>query len=113
MYPEVSEQERLLIRACLTQTTLDCDHCMIDTVHAYVTNMLNPLIHYIVTNETRWLCETYLVVLSRKHLHPHDGEYEPKDEAHQQHVENAWDRLHQGIYHDLLNESIISSPRHN
>ena len=44
----------------------------------------------------------HLVVFSCEHLDAHDGEYQPEDEAHQKHVEDAGNRLDQGIDDDLL-----------
>lgn len=41
------------------------------------------------------------VELSRKHLDPHDGEDEPEDEAHQQHVEDGRDGLDEGVDYNL------------
>ena len=39
--------------------------------------------------------------LSAEELDPHDGEYEPEDEAHEQHVEDGRDGVHQGVDDDL------------
>jgi hypothetical protein len=43
-----------------------------------------------------------LVVFSCEHLDAHDGEDEPEDEAHEQHVEDGRDGLDQGVHHDLI-----------
>jgi hypothetical protein len=43
----------------------------------------------------------HLVVFSSKQLYTHDGKYEPEDEAHQKHIEDTGDSLHQGIHHHL------------
>ena len=34
-------------------------------------------------------------------LDPHDGEYEPEDEAHEEHVEDGRDGVHQGVDDNL------------
>ena len=39
--------------------------------------------------------------LAAEELDAHDGEDEPEDEAHQQHVEDRRDRVHQSVHHDL------------
>jgi hypothetical protein len=43
----------------------------------------------------------YLVVFAGEELDSHNGEYEPEDEAHQQHVEDGGDGLHQRVHHHL------------
>ena len=50
----------------------------------------------------------HLVVFSCEHLDAHDGEYQPEDEAHQEHVEDAGNRLDQGVDDDLLHEGAFS-----
>lgn len=41
-----------------------------------------------------------VVVLARKHVDTHDTEYQPKDEANQQHIHNGRDGTDQGVdYH--------------
>ena len=47
------------------------------------------------------------VELSSKELDPHDGEDEPEHKAHQQHVEDGRDGVHQGVHHDLLSFILI------
>ena len=39
--------------------------------------------------------------LPSKEVDPHDGENEPEDQTHQQHVKDGWNRLHQSIHHHL------------
>lgn len=36
----------------------------------------------------------YLKVFASKQLYTHDGEYKPKDQTHQQHIEDGRDGLH-------------------
>ena len=42
-----------------------------------------------------------LVELPPEKLDAHDGEDEPEDQTHQEHVENGRDGIHQGIHHNL------------
>ena len=42
-----------------------------------------------------------LVELPSEELDAHDGEDEPEDEAHQQHVDDRRDGVHQGVHYDL------------
>ena len=42
-----------------------------------------------------------LVELPPEELDAHDGEDEPEDQTHQEHVENGRDGIHQGIHHNL------------
>ena len=51
----------------------------------------------------------HLVVFSCEHLDAHDGEYQPEDEAHQEHVEDAGNRLDQGVDNNLLHEGVLVS----
>ena len=44
--------------------------------------------------------------LAAEELDAHDGEDEPEDEAHEQHVEDGRDGVHQGVHHDLEGEQI-------
>ncbi len=44
----------------------------------------------------------YLEELPSKHLYAHDGEDEPKYQADEQHVEDGWDGLDEGIDDDLI-----------
>ena len=46
------------------------------------------------------LVDTF-VELAPEELDPHDGEDEPEDEAHQQHVEDGGDGVHQRVHHNL------------
>jgi hypothetical protein len=48
-----------------------------------------------------YIYSKYLVVFAGEELNSHDGEYEPEDEAHQQHVEDGGDGLHQSVHHHL------------
>lgn len=43
----------------------------------------------------------YLIVLSGKHLDPHDGKDQPKDETNHEHVEDTGNSLNQSIDHNL------------
>jgi hypothetical protein len=47
-----------------------------------------------------------LVELAPEELDPHDGEDEPEHEAHQQHVEDGGDGVHQRIHHNLKRSSL-------
>ena len=44
---------------------------------------------------------SHLEVAAAEQLHAHDGEDEPEDEAHEQHVEDAGYRLDERVYHHL------------
>ena len=62
----------------------------------------------------RWESITRLVVdalveLAAKQLDAEDGEDEPKDEAHEEHVENGRDGEHQRVHHNLTAIESISS----
>lgn len=37
--------------------------------------------------------------LPPEELNPHDREYEPEHQAHQQHVEDTGDSVHEGVHH--------------
>ena len=50
-----------------------------------------------------FLDESHLEVFSGKELDSHDGKDEPEDETDEQHIEDTWDSLHQGIYYNLEN----------
>lgn len=40
-------------------------------------------------------------------LDTHDGEHQPEEETHEEDIEDGWDRVHQGIHHNLFyNEKI-------
>ena len=45
------------------------------------------------------------VELSAEELHAHDGEDEPEDEAHEEHVEDGGNGVHQGVDNDLKHKS--------
>ncbi len=42
-----------------------------------------------------------LVELAAEELDAHDGEDEPEHQAHEKHVEDGGDGVHQGVHHDL------------
>jgi len=65
--------------------------------------MLTKLLHF-PSPESKASFEcvlAYLVVLSGEHLHAHDGEDEPKDEANEQDVEDTGDGLNERVDDDL------------
>jgi len=59
---------------------------------------------YPIMKERNLLVNT-LVELAPEELDPHDGEDEPEHEAHQQHVEDGGDGVHQRIHHNLERSS--------
>ena len=45
------------------------------------------------------------VELAGKQVYPHDAEYQPEDQTHQQHVEDGRDGPDQGVHHHLSREA--------
>lgn len=51
--------------------------------------------------DKRTCLPAYLEVLSSEQLNAHDGEDEPEDQTHEEHIENGWYGLYQSVYHNL------------
>lgn len=73
------------------------------TVFYEQTNYTLKSVRFISTNILHRVktLQFYLEVLSSEELHTHDGEDEPEDKTHQQHVEDGRDGLHQRVHHNL------------